>query len=70
LLSAVCSLLARKGFKAIGVNSVAREAGVDKVLIYRYFSGLPGLISAYGKEGDFWPLPLELAGGDLHGFGK
>ena len=43
LISAVGSLLAREGFKGIGVNAVAREAGVDKKLIYRYFDGLPGL---------------------------
>ena len=63
LISAVGSLLAKKGFKGIGVNAVAREAGVDKVLIYRYFAGLEGLIAAFGKEGDFWPSALELAGG-------
>lgn len=68
LVSAVGSLLAKKGFKGIGVNAVAREAGVDKVLIYRYFGGLPGLISTFGKEGDFWPSSLELAGGDLQKF--
>ena len=68
LISAVGSLLAKKGFKGIGVNAVAREAGVDKVLIYRYFGGLPGLISTFGKEGDFWPSSLELAGGDLQRF--
>lgn len=68
LISAVGSLLAKKGFKGIGVNAVAREAGVDKVLIYRYFGGLPGLIAAFGKEGDFWPSSLELAGGDLQRF--
>lgn len=68
LISAVGSLLAKKGFKGIGVNAVAREAGVDKVLIYRYFGGLPGLIATFGKEGDFWPSSLEMAGGDLQKF--
>lgn len=70
LIHAVGSLLAKKGFKGIGVNAVAREAGVDKVLIYRYFGGLPGLMAAYAKEGDFWPSALELAGGDLHAFAE
>jgi len=70
LISAVGSLLAKKGFKSIGVNAVAREAGVDKVLIYRYFGGLEGLIAAFGKEGDFWPSALELAGGDLQKFSQ
>lgn len=68
LINAVGSLLSKKGFKGIGVNAVAREAGVDKVLIYRYFGGLPELISAFGKEGKFWPSSLELAGGDLQKF--
>ena len=70
LVSAVGSLLAKKGFKGIGVNAVAREAGVDKVLIYRYFDGLPGLIAAFGKEEDFWPSALEMAGGDLQKFSQ
>ena len=65
LISALGSLLAREGFKGVGVNAVAREAGVDKKLIYRYFGGLEGLIGAFGREGDFWPSILELAGGDL-----
>lgn len=70
LISAVGSLLAKKGFKGLGVNAIAREAGVDKVLIYRYFGGLEGLIAAFAKEGDFWPSALELAGGDLKGFSR
>ena len=68
LIAAVGSLLAREGFSGIGVNAVAREAGVDKKLIYRYFGGLAGLIGAFGREGDFWPPALELAGGDLRAF--
>ncbi|HKZ16288.1 MAG TPA: TetR/AcrR family transcriptional regulator, partial [Geobacteraceae bacterium] len=48
LIQAVGALLARHGFTAIGVNAVAKEAGVDKVLIYRYFGGLPQLIAAFG----------------------
>jgi AcrR family transcriptional regulator len=70
LILAVGSLLAKKGFKGLGVNAVAREAGVDKVLIYRYFDGLPGLIAAFARQEDFWPAPLELAGGDLAGFSR
>ncbi|MDD9302811.1 MAG: TetR/AcrR family transcriptional regulator [Desulfobacter sp.] len=70
LISAVGSILGREGFKGIGVNAVAREAGVDKVLIYRYFGGLPGLIAAFGKEGDFWPSALEMAVGDIKAFSR
>jgi AcrR family transcriptional regulator len=70
LISSVGSLLAKKGFTGVGVNAVAREAGVDKVLIYRYFGGLEGLIAAFAKEGDFWPSALELAGGDVDTFSQ
>ena len=70
LIEAVGTLLAREGFTRLGVNAVAREAGVDKVLIYRYFGGLPELIVAFGREGNFWPSIKELAGGDVVAFGQ
>jgi AcrR family transcriptional regulator len=68
LIAAVGKMLAEQGFTRLGVNGVAREAGVDKVLIYRYFGGMPGLITAFGQEGDFWPGIEELAGGDIESF--
>lgn len=68
LIGAVGQLLAEKGFTQLGINAVARQAGVDKVLIYRYFNGLPGLIQAFGQESDFWPTIEELAGGDIDAF--
>lgn len=64
LIHAVGRLLAREGFKGLGVNRVAREAGVDKVLVYRYFGGLPELIREYSKTVDFWPTVEELMGPD------
>jgi AcrR family transcriptional regulator len=70
LIQAVGTLLAREGFKGLGVNAVAREAGVDKVLIYRYFGGMPELMASFGREGDFWPSIKELAGGDIEAFGR
>lgn len=62
LLAAVGEVLARDGFAALGVNAVAKQAGVDKVLIYRYFGGLPELIQAWGESGRFWPGVDELVG--------
>jgi AcrR family transcriptional regulator len=49
ILDAVGVLLAREGFSGLGVNAVAREAGVDKVLIYRYFGGIEALLDAWGR---------------------
>jgi len=68
LIKAVGEILAEKGFAALGVNAVARQAKVDKVLIYRYFDDLDGLTKAFAQEGDFWPSIEELAGGDLAAF--
>jgi AcrR family transcriptional regulator len=62
LINAVGRLLADEGFKGLGVNKVAKAAGVDKVLVYRYFGGLPQLIKAYSETVDFWPTVDELMG--------
>ncbi|MGQ0565366.1 MAG: TetR/AcrR family transcriptional regulator [Gemmobacter sp.] len=49
ILDAGLSLLSEQGFAGFGVNAVARAAGCDKQLIYRYFDGLPGLTRAMGE---------------------
>lgn len=54
-------LIAREGYAAFGVNAVAREAGCDKQLIYRYFGGVDGLIEAIGKSSASW-IETALAG--------
>jgi AcrR family transcriptional regulator len=68
LLGAVGEVLARDGFGGIGINAIARQAGVDKVLIYRYFGGLPELLKAWGESGRFWPTVDELLGDDPQAF--
>ncbi len=55
IIDAVGGLLTRSGFRAVGVNAVAEAAGVDKVLIYRYFGGLAGLLETVADEPDLWP---------------
>lgn len=50
LVRAARETLAATGFQGFGVNAVARRAGCDKQLIYRYFGGLDGLIDAIGVE--------------------
>lgn len=64
LVNAVGSVLAREGFSGLGVNSVAKEAGVDKVLIYRYFGGMTELLGAFSQSNDFWPSIEEVIGED------
>lgn len=57
VLAAVGRLLAREGFACLGVNAVAREAGVDKVLIYRYFGGIEALLETWGRTIAFGAAP-------------
>jgi AcrR family transcriptional regulator len=68
ILAAVGEVLARDGFGAIGINTIAKQAGVDKVLIYRYFGGLGELLTAWGESGRFWPGIDELLGDDPTAF--
>jgi AcrR family transcriptional regulator len=78
LTEAVGVVLLRDGVPGLGVNALAREAGVDKVLIYRYFGGLDELVLSWAGTADFWPPldellpPEDLArlGGDLPRFGR
>lgn len=50
LVAAARDVLAEVGFQGLGINAVARRAGCDKQLIYRYFGGLEGLVDAIGDE--------------------
>lgn len=50
ILAAAERLLAREGFRHFGVNAIAREAGCDKQLIYRYYGGTEGLADAIGLQ--------------------
>jgi AcrR family transcriptional regulator len=64
ILGAVGEVLARDGFAALGINTIAKQAGVDKVLIYRYFGGLPELLQSWAASGRFWPRVQDLLGPD------
>lgn len=62
LIKAVDDIIEESGFEGLGINAVATKAGVAKVLIYRYFDSLDGLIAAYIRQNDYWinfnePLP-------------
>ncbi len=50
ILTAALDLLATEGFSALGINPIARRAEADKQLIYRYFGGMEGLLSALGRK--------------------
>ena len=61
LLETVGRMVAEKGFEQIGINAVAAQSGVSKILIYRYFGSVDGLLAAYIRQYDFWlNLPAEV----------
>ncbi|MEZ0538442.1 TetR/AcrR family transcriptional regulator [Fibrella arboris] len=55
IIDAFEEVLAERGLQDVGVNRVAERAGVSKVLIYRYFGGLEGLIAHYIRMGKLYP---------------
>ena len=59
IIESAASLVASGGVSHLGVNSLADAASCDKVLIYRYFGGLDGVLAAVGAERMLWP-PVEL----------
>jgi len=58
---AATRILQESGFEEWGINAIARKAGVDKVLIYRYFKSLDGLLETIIEATEFWPDPDSLS---------
>lgn len=72
ILKAAAELLAEEGFQNFGVNAVARRAGCDKQLIYRYYGGMDGLVDAIGAELAGWieaKVPPDRVGGFVLTYG-
>ncbi len=68
IIAAFETVLLRNGVAGLGINIVAAEAGVNKVLIYRYFGDLAGIAKRWVDGGSFWPPELELIGNDPEAF--
>ena len=66
IIEALGRLLARDGIGEIGINAVAYEAGIDKVLIYRYFGDLEGLLRTFAEDVDLLPSMGALIGDEMN----
>src|ERR687894_1615198 len=71
LLDATKSLAAKKGFHAVSIEAVAREAGISRPIVYGHFRDLSGLLEALvdregerALEGLATVLPTDLTSGD------
>ena len=53
LIEALGAIVRSKGFNNLAVDKMAKDAGVPKIMIYRYFGGLDQLRQAYIIENDF-----------------
>jgi len=54
LIDAVGTIIKNKGYKGLGLNAIAKEADVSKILIHRYFGGVDQLVEAYVLKNDYW----------------
>ncbi|HEV7381356.1 MAG TPA: TetR/AcrR family transcriptional regulator [Dyadobacter sp.] len=59
ILKAVGEVIEQFGTDKVGVNLIARTAGVNKVLIYRYFESVDGLMEQYVKSGEYASTAAE-----------
>lgn len=54
LINAIQEILLDEGYKGLGVNKLAKKAGVDKRLIYRYFGSYNNLLEEFILRKDYW----------------
>ncbi|HEX2087312.1 MAG TPA: helix-turn-helix domain-containing protein [Solirubrobacteraceae bacterium] len=74
ILDATKALAVRRGFHAVSIDAVAREAGISRPIVYDHFHDLPGLLEALverelarSRELLEAVVPTELAPGDVRG---
>ena len=59
LINAVGEIIRTEGYTGLGVNKIAKQAQVNKKLIYRYFTTVDRLIEEYVVEKDYWMLTSD-----------
>src|SRR3954454_23734555 len=71
LLDVTKAIVAERGFHAVSIEAVAREAGITRPIVYGHFTDLPGLLEALvHREGEgalpqlAKVLPTDLGRGD------
>jgi AcrR family transcriptional regulator len=71
LLDATKAIVAERGFHAVSIEAVAREAGITRPIVYGHFHDLPGLLEALIERETaraltqlVTVLPTDLAHGD------
>jgi len=67
LIQAVGKVLKREGYQGMTAQKLAREAGVDKSLIYRYFGEVDNLVEIFLLREDYWATKAKTVNDALSG---
>ena len=59
MVQAVGKVLLKKGYANLNASTVAKEAGVDKSLVWTYFGNLDNLVEKYISQRDFWKFTAQ-----------
>lgn len=54
IIRACEEVILRDGVQGLGINAIAKQTGLGKPLIYRYFGDLDGLIAAWARQTEVW----------------
>lgn len=67
MIQAVGKVLLKKGYTGLNASTIAKEAEVDKRLVWTYFGGLDPLVEEYISRRDFWKFTATDSINDLLG---
>lgn len=70
ILDSLGEIIASEGFSKLTVMKIARKAGVDKKLIYKYWGGFDGVVKAYLDSKPFWETSPQEDNSNTPDFGK
>src|SRR5690606_4678517 len=59
MVQAVGKVLLKKGYTGLNASAVAKEAGIDKSLVWTYFGNLDNLVEEYISQRDFWKFKAK-----------
>lgn len=59
MIQAVGKVLLKKGYTGLNASAIAKEAGIDKSLVWTYFGSLDNLVEEYIAQRDFWKFKAK-----------
>lgn len=59
MIEAVGEVLSKNGYAGLNATTIAKEAGVDKSLVWNYFGSVDQLIEEYITKRDFWKFKAK-----------